>query len=56
MVRVNGNHMWHDFFQRVSAKVKGKNQGFDYIYGAVKSEAVESKCQVNVQMEHVDNV
>ena len=56
MVKVNVNHMWHGFFQKVSAKVKGKNQEFDYIYGVVKSEAIESKCQVNVQMEHVDNV
>ena len=43
-------------FSKSKCKGKGNNQEFDYIYGAVKSEAVESKCQVNVQMEHVDNV
>ena len=35
-------------------KGKGKNQKLDYIYGAVESKIVESKWQVNVQMEHVD--
>ena len=40
-------------FSKSKCKVKGKNQEFDYIYGAVESEAVESKWQVIVQMEPV---
>lgn len=56
MVMVNGKHMWHGISPWVSAKVKEKNQKLDYIYGAVESKTVESKWQVNVQMEHVDNV
>ena len=34
MVKLNVNPMWHGFFQKVSAKVKEKNQKFDLIYGA----------------------
>ena len=48
MVKVKVNPMWHDLFQRVSAKGEGKNQELNYIHGAVKVEHVD-----NVQVNYI---
>ena len=55
MAKVNVNYMWHDFFQKVSAKVKGKKSRVELYSWSSQSKAV-SECQVNDKGKHVDNV
>ena len=56
MVKVKVNPMWHDFFQRVSAKGEGKKSRVELHLWRSQSKAVEGECQVNVKVKHVDNV
>ena len=48
--------MWHDLFQRVSAKGEKKKSRVELNPWSSQSKTVEGECQMNVKVKHVDNV